>query len=371
MAILFIEGFEHYGPTDGAMVGFDAFRKWGYGNGSAYHMVGGGRYGGKALAFYHADGYYGSLTKDIGFQYATVAVGFGIKPYFGGGVIGTGPLANDRVLELTDANGVLHLCLRVINLDLSEWRIENGLGTTLFTYTGPAPPNWSYIEIKVHIHDTAGTLDVKFNGTTIFSVTGEHTVGPGANQGVQKVRIQNGTDYGTIDSKPCRNCAFDDFYIAEDFVNNAASSTINMLRPSGDAPPVGASWIPNSGFTRYNRLVDQPCDNDATYIYSEGSGTRTLCTYEDIPVGGANVVSGPIHCMALNAILRDTGGGAIISQVYGEDSNQFSMYQGSGINVPGGAYSGHQAIFPTHALSGNPWTVARINSTTAGVFHSG
>lgn len=366
MAILFLEGFEHYGSIDGASITADAARKWNLLNGSeCFHAVGSGRYNGRALYFTGSgSSFYTSLTKYLGGGYGTITFGVALKPYAGGGSGSTA--AKERVVELLDSSGNSQIGIRIDQIDFSSIMIVKGDGTVLFTYNGGPLPNWTYIEFKVYIHDSAGTLDVKINGTIVYSQTGLNTKTTGEYT-VNQVRIQNGAASGS--GTTYRNCYFDDLYVAEDFVPNGSTSTINMLRPNGDGTAYGwPVWTPNSGFSRYNRLVDQPCDDDATYIYSELAGEAQLMYFEDLPSGGLNNISGPVHAVAVNCIIRNTGGGSLLAQIINDDVYGSTTTEGTPF-TPSNAYEHRQDIWQIHPQTSSPFTIARVNNLQAGIRH--
>lgn len=362
MALLFLEGAEHYSSLHGDDITRDATRKWGDSASHVYNSTS-GRYSGHSLAF-NSTTQYGFLTKDLGTLYSTLVVGLAIKQLAYSGQDDT----HDSIVDLLDDLGGVQLSLKTYNGDLTNIRVNRGDGTNLLEITQAVPTDWIYLELKAVIHNTIGSLTFKINGVQVANITGLDTNSTGQ-AGIRKVRIQNGAGTGFISSTPYRNLYFDDIYVAEDFVPNGATSTINALKPNGDGANYGwTEWTPNSGSFRYNRLVDQPTDDDATYIFSAVSGEKSLLALENLSTTNPNAVTGTIHGIAVNTIVRNTGASHNLAQIINDPTIDTTLTQGVTF-TPAGSYMAQQDIWETNPQTSSPFTRANVNNLQSGIAH--
>lgn len=217
MALLFMDGFDHYATAD-------VLKKWTSGSLSSINTTLGRRGGGCAV-------FAGTMiTKSVP-NSTTLTAGFAIQRLDN---------ANLAILKFTD-NSTDQMVLQVdSNFKLNLYR-----NTTLVA--GPSSQAvttnaYMYIEMKVTFSATVGAYEVRMNGVTIFSATGVNTIGS-ANAYANNVSI------GSYNW----NARIDDFYLCDGTgsANNTflGDSRIDALYPTSDG--ANLTWTPSTGTTHY------------------------------------------------------------------------------------------------------------------------
>lgn len=163
MSLLLIEGFDHYASADLPRKGWQV--------GSSYYCQiapTAGRRGGGAFC---------------------VASSYDIKKTFGGtattviaGVAAT--LMNADQIQIFDfmESAISHVSIYWSSADGKFRAYRNGVSTFLgqSTVAFTASSAYRYIEAKVYIHGTAGTVEIRVDGATVLSLTGQNTKNGGS-----------------------------------------------------------------------------------------------------------------------------------------------------------------------------------------------
>lgn len=167
-------------------------------------------------------------------------------------------------------------------------------GGTLLAETDPilVTSAWNHVEVQVNIDDTVGWIRVAVNGVHKYALTGADTKHDTSNiVSVRICRYEVGTQLG-------------DFYVDDfqlyDFVGDSAVDTdwVPTTDGSGIAtnyigelqcmylPPDGDTaeddWVPSTGSDAY-AMVDEATPNDADYIYATAADDLTEMTLTDLP----------------------------------------------------------------------------------------
>jgi len=178
-----------------------------------------------------------------------------------------------------DSGATEHISIQTGNANDTLWLMRGG--TNLATFTA-ARNGWMYLELKVTIHASAGTAEVKKDGVVVATFSGQ-TKNGGTNASVDTIRLDSSTNSTGID------IYLDDLYV----LNNSGSKNNDYLGdvrvtttlPSG----AGAStqWTPSTG-SNYDNVNDIPLST-STYNSSAVAGQRD--TY-DMP--NLAITSGPM-----------------------------------------------------------------------------
>lgn len=125
--------------------------------------------------------------------------------------------------------------------------VRNAVGTIVGTFNGALSSLWKYVEIKVKVHATLGTIEVRIDGVTVLNLTGQNTrnTATGSTGLINTVLINN-TSYGANIS-----VFIDDMYIlneqgAAPFNDFLGDVTIQYLQPNGVGS--NSAWTPSGGF---------------------------------------------------------------------------------------------------------------------------
>lgn len=197
MALLFTDGFDHYGADDFT-------KKWGA-SGTATNSitnVNARRLSGNNSAFATSTGANGFLSKTFGNAGVTLIIGFAFK-------IDSSPITARRLFSVLDSASVAHLTAR-INTDRTISILRGIVSGTLLSTTVDVIPlgTYTYIEFKCTINDTTGSYELRFNEVNVLSQSGIDT---------RNASLLNAS--GLIigsDSGGGYTAYFDDLYVCDD-----------------------------------------------------------------------------------------------------------------------------------------------------------
>lgn len=227
-----------------------------------------------------------------------------------------------------------------------------GLGTTSVPLTMSV---YTYVEFKVLLHASAGTVQVKFNGTTVLNLTGQNTagsIGSAVWNGFFFAPQGSAGASGTID--------FDDLCVLDGTGSAPWNDFLGDLRVDSrfsTAPGANTGFTPSTGANWQN--VDDAAPNDDTDFNSTATvGLTDTFVVQDAPVVGSAIL-GIQHNLSVRKL--DAGAGTIAPIVrHGGVDNV-----GAGLN-PSIAYA-----FLTQTVQANPgtglqWTEADFNAAEFG-----
>lgn len=153
-----------------------------------------------------------------------------------------------------------------------------GNGTSIgLSASGVFPFNtWCYIEAKVTLHDTTGTVDFRIDGVSVLSLTGLDTKNAGTKAVFDSVSWGDGGSGVTTQAR--------DFYVCNtagtknnDFLGDVRAT---FLPPTGDTTP--EQWTPSTGSDSF-AVVDEATPNTTDYLQSSTPGHVTRMTLADLP----------------------------------------------------------------------------------------
>lgn len=173
-----------------------------------------------------------------------------------------------------------HLSLR---FDASKHMLlYRGDGATLLatsTWTAPAGNVWMYVEIKVSIATTGGMCEVRVNGQTIISYSGNTRNGGSG--------FFDTTIFMPSENSSANYITIDDAYMLDttgvapynDYLNDIV---VRTLLPNGNGD--SSQWVGSDADSVNNyQLVDDPSSSMTDYVGSSISGDTDLYTMEDLP----------------------------------------------------------------------------------------
>jgi len=222
--------------------------------------------------------------------------------------------------------------------------VEIGRSATLIS-----PDTWNYIEIKIAFHNTAGTLEMRLNGSSVAGIPEITSLDTSLSGDAECDSI---IFFGSNDIAPI----LDDVYILNtsgsrlnDFIGDVRIETIY---PTG----VGASsdWTPLAG-TNWEAVDELVPDDDTTYVESSTS------TDKDRHAHG-NLVGTPdtVHAVAVNAYAKRTVNGVGDVRAVAHDGTTEGV--GAVFTPTLNTYQWAQTIFEDHPSGAAVWTAAEINS---------
>jgi len=268
LALLFIDGFDHYG-------GADILKKW---TDAANGIISTStkRTGVSSMAF---ESTYDDrmVRKALGANYNTLVVGAAImQPH---------PNADiDRIFIFCD-NTTSQIAI-IVNRDhtISAYRGNTLLGTTVSPVF--QADVWDYYEAKVVFSQTAGSVTVRRNEVTILDLTGIDT-------------CESANEYGNgFEFHPCTGYStsgftfYDDIYCdSTDFLGDIKVETIY---PSGAGN--STQFTPSAGLN-YQCVDEAPANGDTDYISTSEVDKIDTYDYSDI-ISDGTILGVQVNIMA-------------------------------------------------------------------------
>lgn len=345
MALLYIDGFDAYG-TGTSLVPYEvlAWRYMGYNITTGLNDP---RVEGSGRSARTNGSYFYIVTPPMATTDRTMIVGFGFY------------------LTLTGQNGMaieffnkgdrgLYAYFRGKRGELDFYR--DG-GTFLGSTSGArmCRKRWSYVEIKVYVDSSAGTLTVNVDGAECLALTGINTQGTTENYFDRLRLLDVGSNYQHV---------IDDLYICDGSgsVNNdfLGPSRVVVLRPD-DEVSGETDWTtgPTPGQDHSEMVDEVEVDEDSTYVESDTSDEQDLWEYEAPPssIGTIHGVQLCTDCRLTDAEPFDLKTPAQLGTTYSE---------GSSMQIESSEYHTLLRVMDTDP-DGNPWTSTNLGNTQFGV----
>lgn len=339
--LLFIDGFDNYGTTTGAVPSPTGIvgRKYPVCTDPTNMYIQTGRLGGCGLQFRSSTAAIAppALTTN-----ATLVVGFAFK---------VGQLVAQILIQFWDsATEGMEIKLTTSG----ELQVYNRF-TLLATSSGAgiSVNTWYYLEFKVYSDATTGTYGVRLGGTTIVDGTGVNTKPPTDAYHTHFQFVPNGASGDNaliIDDLYCLDGAGSD---NNDFLGNVAVTTIRP-NAAGDS----TQFTPRAG-DNYACVDEEVCNDDTDYVEDGTSGHRDLYNF------GATGITGAIKGVQVNVDCRET------------DITSFSVKlpckSGSTVDVDAGQSVGSTDYVTRHRIlendpaTGLPWTAANVDAAQFGI----
>lgn len=331
MALIFIDGFDHY-PTA------DLLEKWNM-RGGNFEVLGSnyGRFGGQGLRVYGTSGY---LKKLILGSKSTI--------YFGGAFYkdtsGQTTAADFGMLSFQDESSIVQIAVR-LNPSYG-FSVYQGDGTLLGSSADSlvTDQKWYYLEAKVTISATVGVVEVKLNGTQIINLTSQDT--------------KNGSDYigyvsisGEIVNK---YFYFDDLYI--DDAQFHGDCRIRTFLPDVDGN--SADFTRSTGSNDYECVDETPSNEDTDYISSDTLNHKSIF---GITTGSLPTVKG---IQLNNHCKLDEAGARKITPIIRSNSTD---YQGTESNALVEDYAFESEIFEDDPDDSGVWTQTKLEAAEFGL----
>ncbi len=161
-------------------------------------------------------------------------------------------------------------------------------GTSLGATAVPAvvAEAYQHIETLATFDDSVGAVEVRVNGVTVLSLTGVDTT-ESANQECSQVALVGGTN-GTSTAQGART-DFDDYFCYDDTgaFNNTFIGDRRVLTLFPDADTAQADWPPLAG-SGFSNINDADPDDDTSYIEAASGASPGLVSefdMDDLPAG--------------------------------------------------------------------------------------
>lgn len=337
MALLFMDGFDHYATAD-------ITKKWSASSGSSVTInSSAGRRSSGAIVL--IDSQY--CSKGLPSSYATIIVGFAIKP--------SALNISRAFLSLWDGS-VEHLAFAIAGDGrINVYRGQVSSGTLLGTGTATlSTGSYYYVEVKATIDDSAGVVVVKVNGVTDIDLSSKDT----RNGGTATVtRVILGTPSAFNNGLAA---TYDDLYVCDtsgstnnDFLGDCR---IDTKLPTGDGHYT--QLTPSTGTAHY-ATVDESTPNTTDYNSGATSGDRDSYTFPALTA----LVSQTVYGVQINAAALKSDSGARSLGTMSRLSSTDKDGAGAALSTSQLYISEIQETDPASAA----WTEANVNAAEFGV----
>lgn len=260
---------------------------------------------------------------------ATLVVGFRVKannPFVTHGT-GTDPdtvgAASAAALFVCRSAGTNQWWLRWNSTGtLSVYRGATLLGTTAAALSVGV---FSYVEVKVLLSTTVGTVDVRVDAISQLSLTGQNTQN-GSSATWDEIRIGHATSAGggaNIDWN------IDDYYLADgtgsDWNSFKGDVRVDATYPTSDGSH--SDFTLSTGATHFGTVDEALANSDTDYNYTSTVNNIDTLNYPNIPVAGATI---PGYQIVSQVKKTDAGAATLkaVSRIGGTD------YLGAEYGVP-------------------------------------
>jgi len=205
--------------------------------------------------------------------------------------------------------------------------------------------SWSYIEAKVVIHDSTGSVIVHVNGTEFINFSGDTR--NAATGVINKVNFGEGSGVSL----------YDDIYIKTGTGETMLGDVrVDTIFPSGAGTTT--EWTPSAG-ANYENVDDDDPDADTTYNSEDTPGSIDLYAFENM-----SAASGTIYAVQQTAICRkDDAGARTIKHITRPVSTNYL----SDAKSIGDTYAGYLEIREVNPEDSAAWEIADVNGAEWGI----
>lgn len=362
MALLWIDGFDGATDTnsDAGNADVETYLQRMYDSTASFGgnpgpMVYDGWGGGKALSF-GDDGFADNNWIRKAFTATgTVIFGFAMKM---GEFLGLGDTSNTSRLVARIRNvgdSAEHIRVYIVNQrHVRIDRVTTQLGIATDTVR---PGQFNYIEVKVAISNTVGTVDVQVNGQSVLSLTNQDTRNGGTVDQCDTIELV-GVDGA---SQEIAHTLFDDFYICDTSgsANNDFLGPLKVeeLHPNGAGN--SAQFTPSTG-ANWECVDETPANDDTDYVSESTANDKDTHTMTNL----ANI-DGTIYGVQVDAITRVED--ATTHTHTNIVRRSTSEANGAGPTISSTTFVAVSDIFEQDPAAGpGVWTVTNVNAMEAG-----
>lgn len=362
MALLFIDSFDHYATADFPV-------KWTAFGGTLAIAAGAGRRSGGALRLTTVLNNSSNqwAQKALITNGATCVMGFAIT--VPAGTVGSSGMAIAAIRD----GGTTQMTLR-LNSDYTATVLRGAQNGTVLANSVSvvlAAGSYAYIEWKVRIDPTVGTVDVRVNGNLVpglSSLTSQNTRNS-SNSTWSSVILGALDAISNMSNTNTRNLDYDDVYILDgsgttlnDFLGDCR---VDARVPSGAGVPA-VGWTPSAG-ANWQCVDEMPPaaapNGDVDYVSVLTTGATDTYAVQDVAVPGATIY-GVQMCLSVK---KADAGLCLVAPVI---RHAGTTYEGGSAN-PGTTYAFATTQYSNNPGTGAPWVEADFNAAEFGVRKTG
>lgn len=228
-------------------------------------------------------------------------------------------------------------------------------GTLLGTSTAVLTAGvYAYLEVKVLISDTVGTVEIRKDGISILTLTGLDTQNGAGGTIASFGFLGPDSEAATID--------IDDVYACNGAGAAPQNNFLGDCRVDTTFPNAAGNlsqWTPSAG-SNWQNVDEDPADDDVTYNFASVAATRDLYALPDIAP-----TTGTVFGVAVNMQVRKDDAAARTFR---------DLVRSGSTNFPGGlthtaaaTYNMFTEVHETDPNTSAAWTIANINLAEFGI----
>lgn len=338
MAILFMDGFDHYATAD-------INTKWTSNSSVSIGSVGRNSTSGLEVS----TGGTGFVLGTLGTNTNDCIVGAAFK-------ISSINRSQFEILSVGDS-GTIQVSLVYDNGQLKAYRSTRS-GTLLGTATGSiSTGTYYYIELRTKIHNTTGTVDVYVNGSNVLSLTSQNTRSTSSNQwtGVYVGITESLGGFGASNT-----LHYDDVYISDSSGSAPGNAVLGPVRAKvilPDGAGNSSDFTPSAG-SNYQNVDEASQDGDTTYNSESTPGDHDTYTF------GAVGLTGTVLAVQTNLMVRSDGAGS--ETIRPKIRIGLTDYNGTTVGVTT-SYADSREVFALSPATSAAWTVTEIDGAEFGI----
>jgi hypothetical protein len=365
MSILFTDGFDLEATGDVVL-------KWGATNssvsagGTSSFSIATGRFSpGNALHLGQSISTNMSSTTEAIHTFpsrSTIIFGVAMKPsqYASGTVTNN---ANPQLVIFQDSSSGNQITL---TLDPSTQCLQvfrgSRTGTLLCTGSTTVPLNvWTYVEIKVVVSSTVGSITLRQAGSVTATFSGNTQATGNANIAAMRLG-PGGTSVGNPGGSS-NSTDYDDVVLmdANGTLNNDFLGEVRVIGLLPTATGVGGTTFTKVGTspTNWQSVANATQDGDTTYVASPTTGQTETYKYASLPNSASQVLA----VVATPVARKDDSGARVLGTHVRSNSTEADA---STTSVLSTSYVTFEHVMETNPTTSAPWTVTDVNNAEYG-----
>lgn len=339
MAVLGMDGFDVYNGV-GSNLGLGS--KW---TASGTVALATGRFGGQAVQMNSGTKFIRRTVNPVAINSGTIAFAFQADNL---------NAATNIICIIEQALGSAQMHIGITNTGaIGAYRSTVAAGTSGGTLLGSLsaagvikPETWHFIEVTFTINDTTGSVTIKVDGVSVYTVSSVDT----------KFSATAGwANFLLAVTAATTIVTFDDVYWTDGA--SLGERRVQNLKPTGDVS--GATdFTPLGGGTHYSEVDEVTADGDTSYVQGSVVGNVDRYTFEDLPLT-ATVDAVQINAFAMKT---DAASRSIALQVKSSSTTS----DGSD-NALAASYGKFERLLTVDPNGSAAWTPAAVNALEAGV----
>lgn len=260
------------------------------------------------------------------------------------------PYAPETILQLSNSSFVDHANLSM-NFTSRTIIMDYQTGSTPCNVGSFAYDSWNFLQMRLHIGNLDGSIQVWQNGVLIGSVINvdtEATGGPTANMW----RLTSGNQVFFANLV---------IYTEAGAVPNARTPETRIYAALANGAGATTGFTPTGATNNWECIDEQPSDDDATYVSAAAAPTSDLYAYPAQAIAAGAAVYGV--AVEYNARKDDVGANEIDALI----RSGGTTYAGGTPNVLTATYQRFRQIWNTDPATAAQWTIANANTAQTGV----